>query len=150
MAENVQVLVESYVAKLYDMTVISPSKVSELKRALDEELQNIPNLHILAEKRNVQLQYREYEIESRVTSLADFVYQSFQVAIKAVASDSGDLMCMPAESTLCRSSGLGKGSVNKALLAEAIMAREWASKVVRAAEPKNGQEMLDRRGYMLV
>lgn len=94
---EVQCIVDKHTQNLCKEEVITTATVISHKNSCFAELQALPNIETLPEKRQKEFRYRGFPLHLKVSCLQDEVSWAFSAAIKGAAVDAGVLQPLAAE-----------------------------------------------------
>eukprot|EP00971_Amphidinium_carterae_P348069 6490302-Amphidinium_carterae.5 len=109
------------------------------------EINAIPGVQNIAEKRQVKVYYRDIELQCEVHSLQSHVDLFYQAYMRGKATEMGTLMALPGESDMidCPESASIKVSSG---MADAHTLRTLMNTIVSAMPPPLNAEKIEDRG----
>ena len=97
LSHEVQSIIYKHIQQLLMEEVVTTASVIKHKNACFEELQALPNIDTLSDKRHKVFRYRGFPLHLKVSCLQDEVGWAFSAAIKGAAVDAGVLQPLAAE-----------------------------------------------------
>ena len=97
LSHEVQCAIEKHIQKLFKEEVITTATVISHKNSCFAELQALPNIETLPDKRRKVFRYRGFPLHLKVSCLQGEVSWAFSAAVKGAAVDAGVLEPLAAE-----------------------------------------------------
>eukprot|EP00971_Amphidinium_carterae_P004346 86700-Amphidinium_carterae.1 len=108
-----------------------------------DDINALPEIGNLKEKREIELQYRSWKFKATVKSIEQQVELEMGSLVRGWLSEKGLIRSLPGEDEVCgETAGLKLAECEAALSSDADAAREWLWSNVRAEEGvKNGDQL---------
>ena len=136
--------IESSVAALMQESVIDDSVLRKHVKQCKAEVDALPGLESLAERRDVTVKYRTFKIELPVKSMAEHIDWACRAAVRGRAAESGCLQALVGEVIVCKGANTGsQAKVNNSLLLKPTAARQLLKDKLAAWRAKGGEAIQD-------
>ena len=140
--EAVQVATKSSSEQLLALESIGVAEFNKVKSAALQELEALPGIDLLPERRAVIIEYRGWPVQLKVSCLAEQLDWCLMSALRGAAAAAKAIPLLPAEEWLCSSStGDKQPQISEELLVKSKAVRELMSALVGPEDEKTGESM---------
>eukprot|EP00971_Amphidinium_carterae_P121882 2413541-Amphidinium_carterae.1 len=124
---------------------LDSATLTELKRTTLAEVEQIPELNVLPDRRNFQLQYMGVLIEVQIRCLSEHIELFLECVARTVAQQQGKLTNLPAQGV---STPIAfAGDIVKDFVAGALRTRRWLPELIADEPEKRCGERILVRGH---